>query len=144
MVTQEEELLILRQFLRFGETRPIVELMSPRSEPELKKSCRSNVEKSCGVDRGASCLRSEGNLPADHTALRRFKSFAERLSLLFPVSFQGSEPHRLLPPKVKPLTRSPSSMEMGEGVNLPRVSLPGAGSLQTRPLGTEAQWDQSD
>ena len=28
MVTPEEELLILKQFLRFGETRPIVELMT--------------------------------------------------------------------------------------------------------------------
>ncbi|CAK6979714.1 zinc finger protein basonuclin-2-like isoform X2 [Scomber scombrus] len=58
MVTPEEELLILKQFLRFGETRPIVELMtlqrlaavSHLSDPELNattttatKRCQSNI-----------------------------------------------------------------------------------------------------
>lgn len=52
MVTPEEELLILKQFLRFGETRPLVELMTaqclaainPQLCPEVKssqKSCQS-------------------------------------------------------------------------------------------------------
>ncbi|AWO97301.1 putative zinc finger protein basonuclin-2-like [Scophthalmus maximus] len=54
MVTPEEEPLVLRQFLRFGETRPIVELMTRQSpaavnrpsDPELRpapKSCQSNI-----------------------------------------------------------------------------------------------------
>ncbi|KAG7232654.1 hypothetical protein INR49_008256, partial [Caranx melampygus] len=54
MVTPEEELLVLKQFLRFGETRPIVELMTLQclaaanylSCSELKpasKSCQSNI-----------------------------------------------------------------------------------------------------
>ncbi|XP_039648340.1 zinc finger protein basonuclin-2-like [Perca fluviatilis] len=55
MVTPEEELLILKQFLRFGETRSIVELMAPqcraaanhRSDPEMDpapKSQRSHID----------------------------------------------------------------------------------------------------
>lgn len=54
MVTPEEEALILRQFLRFGETRPIVELMTLQCLPAVNhplgsqlspalKSCRSNI-----------------------------------------------------------------------------------------------------
>lgn len=54
MVTPEEEALILRQFLRFGETRPIVELMTFQCLPAVNhppsselspapKSCRSNI-----------------------------------------------------------------------------------------------------
>lgn len=54
MVTPEEELLILKQFLRFGETRPLVELMTaqclaainPHLTPEVnssQKSCQSNT-----------------------------------------------------------------------------------------------------
>lgn len=54
MVTLEEELLILKQFLRFGETRPLVELMTaqclaaikPHHSPEVnssQKSCQSTT-----------------------------------------------------------------------------------------------------
>lgn len=96
MVTPEEELLILKQFLRFGETRPIVELMtlqrlaaiSHLSDPELNattttttKRCQSNIStfiehsgRMSGMVRNA---RSESHLvagvchfkknnPADH------------------------------------------------------------------------------
>nr|XP_043876440.1 zinc finger protein basonuclin-2 [Solea senegalensis] len=53
MATPEEELLILKQFLRFGETRPIAELMTPQclaavnhhSDPDpAPKSCHSNID----------------------------------------------------------------------------------------------------
>ncbi|XP_058481665.1 zinc finger protein basonuclin-2-like isoform X1 [Solea solea] len=53
MATPEEELLILKQFLRFGETRPIAELMMPQclaavnhhSDPDpAPKSCHSNID----------------------------------------------------------------------------------------------------
>lgn len=54
MVTPEEELLILKQFLRFGETRPLVEFMTAQClsaiNPHLstkvnssQKSCHSNT-----------------------------------------------------------------------------------------------------
>ncbi|XP_030608838.1 zinc finger protein basonuclin-1 [Archocentrus centrarchus] len=62
MVTPEEEALIFKQFLRFGETRPIVELMLQSvanaehlSDPDLKpaqRSCQSRGRKGrvcCGV-----------------------------------------------------------------------------------------------
>lgn len=53
MVTPEEELLLFKQFLRFGETRPIVEMMAPQGldatdltfGPETKpapKSCQQD------------------------------------------------------------------------------------------------------
>ncbi|KAF3837555.1 hypothetical protein F7725_005019 [Dissostichus mawsoni] len=44
MVNPEEELLILKQFLRFGETRPIVELMTLQclaADPELNHTSKS-------------------------------------------------------------------------------------------------------
>uniref|UniRef100_A0A3B3CS18 Uncharacterized protein n=1 Tax=Oryzias melastigma TaxID=30732 RepID=A0A3B3CS18_ORYME len=54
MVTPEEELLLFKQFLRFGETRPIVEMMTPQGldatdrtfGPETKpapKSCQQDL-----------------------------------------------------------------------------------------------------
>lgn len=59
MVTPEEEPLILKQFLRFGETRPIVELMtaavSQHPSPELNptpKICQSNAETFVDPDHG--------------------------------------------------------------------------------------------
>lgn len=63
MVTPEEELLILKQFLRFGETRPIVELMTAQCpvavsqlpSPELNptpKICQSNAGMFVDPDHG--------------------------------------------------------------------------------------------
>lgn len=63
MVTPEEELLILKQFLRFGETRPIVELMtaqclvavSQHPSPELNPTpeiCQSNARTFVDPDHG--------------------------------------------------------------------------------------------
>ncbi|KAM7376892.1 hypothetical protein PAMA_013591 [Pampus argenteus] len=66
MVTPEEELLILKQFLRFGETRPIVELMTLQRlaavnhlpDPELNpatKRCHSNT---------STFMERSGRMPA--------------------------------------------------------------------------------
>lgn len=72
MVTPEEELLILKQFLRFGETRPLVELMTaqcfaainPHPSQEVnssQKGCQSNtgtfVEQNCGTSEAFECSR---------------------------------------------------------------------------------------
>lgn len=123
MVTQEEELLILKQFLRFGETRNIVELMTPQcfaaashfSDPDLNpipKSCQSNIStfteqngRTPGVFKNSkrdSCVVSgicyfEKNNPADHDTVQRFESFPGRLSLLQPVNFPDSAVHCLVP-----------------------------------------------
>ncbi|XP_071400435.1 zinc finger protein basonuclin-2-like, partial [Centroberyx affinis] len=75
MVSPEEELLVLKQFLRFGETRPIVELMTlqrlatanhlsaspadPRLNP-APKSCRSNIR--AFIERNAGTLGTPGTL----------------------------------------------------------------------------------
>uniref|UniRef100_A0A3B4Y8N3 Zinc finger protein basonuclin-2 n=1 Tax=Seriola lalandi dorsalis TaxID=1841481 RepID=A0A3B4Y8N3_SERLL len=117
MVTPEEELLILKQFLRFGETRPIVELMTLQclaavsylSDPELKpasKSCQSNISTfiehnggTSGTDRksmGDSCLvagvcRFEKGSLADHNdTVHHFENFPSGLSLLLPFHFPSS------------------------------------------------------
>lgn len=123
MVTQEEEGLILKQFLRFGETRPIVELMTRQcfaavndfTDPDLKpvpKSCQSNINtftelngKTPGVfknTKGDSCLVAgichfEKNNPANHNTVQHFESCPSRLSLLLPVSFPDSAVHCLVP-----------------------------------------------
>lgn len=123
MVTYEEELLILKQFLRFGETRPIVELMTLQcfasvnhfSDPELNtipKSCQSNIStfierngRTPGVFRNrkgdsylvAAISRLEENSPADHDTVQHFESFPGRLSVLLPVTSPSSEVHCLVP-----------------------------------------------
>ncbi|XP_070711255.1 zinc finger protein basonuclin-2-like [Pempheris klunzingeri] len=124
MATPEEELLILKQFLRFGETRPIVELMtlqclaaaSRLSDPERNptpKSCQSNIgtfiERNGGTPgvfrskRGDSRLVAgvchlEKNSPADHNdAVHHFENFPGGLSLLLPFHFPSSAFHCLVP-----------------------------------------------
>ncbi|XP_040924611.1 zinc finger protein basonuclin-2-like [Betta splendens] len=89
MVTQDEELLILTQFLRFGETRPIVELMTrhcftagaQRSDPELETSCQShdgtNLEKSRKTAGGSRTAAGAGP-----SAAQRFKSSPEAQCLV--------------------------------------------------------------
>uniref|UniRef100_A0A3Q1GK98 Zinc finger protein basonuclin-2-like n=1 Tax=Acanthochromis polyacanthus TaxID=80966 RepID=A0A3Q1GK98_9TELE len=117
MVTPEEEMLILKQFLRFGETRPIVELMTLQClevanhlpDPELKpaqKTCQSNggtltmlrnprvesrlVAGLCGFER---------NSPSDHRdTVHHFENFPGGLSLLLPFHFGSSAFHCLVPP----------------------------------------------
>lgn len=125
MVTPEEELLILKQFLRFGETRPIVELMSLQcpaavnhlSDHELNpapKSCQSNISSfiewnggTPGVlknTRGDSRLvagvgRFKKNSPADHNdTVHHFENFPVGQSLLLPFHFPSSAFHCLVPP----------------------------------------------
>ncbi len=125
MVTPEEELLILKQFLRFGETRPIVELMSLQcpaaanhpSDPELDpapKSCQSNIsmfiEQNGGAPgvlrntRGDSRLvaglgRFKKNSPVDHNdTVHHFEKFPVGQSLLLPFHFPSSAFHCLVPP----------------------------------------------
>lgn len=124
MVTPEEELLILKQFLRFGETRPIVELMARQclaaanhlSDPELirpPKSCQSGIGtfskqnggtpglfKNTGGD---SCLETgiccfKKNSPADHNdTVHHLENFPGGQSLLLPFHFPSSTLHSLVP-----------------------------------------------
>ncbi|XP_033181623.1 zinc finger protein basonuclin-2-like [Mastacembelus armatus] len=128
MVTPEEELLILKQFLRFGETRPIVELMtlqclaavSHLSDPEqspIPKSSQSKTSTATERDgapgvfrntRGDSCLvagvyRFEKNRPASHNdTVQHFENFLGGLSLLLPFHFPSSA-HQCLVPSTKVL-----------------------------------------
>uniref|UniRef100_A0A672ZDZ3 Zinc finger protein basonuclin-2 n=1 Tax=Sphaeramia orbicularis TaxID=375764 RepID=A0A672ZDZ3_9TELE len=93
MVTPEEEFLILKQFLRFGETRPIVELMIQCMSPDHPKTCHSNV-----------CTFSEQNgchfeTPADRKGtVHPFESFPGGPSLLLPFHYSGSTFHCMLHP----------------------------------------------
>ncbi|XP_059210464.1 zinc finger protein basonuclin-2-like [Centropristis striata] len=125
-VTPEEELLILKQFLRFGETRPIVELMTLQclaavnhqlSDPEINptpKSCQSNVNK-LGVHRNGGrtpgvfrntredsdlvCRLNKNSPAADHNdAPPHFENFPGGPSLLLPFHFPSSALHCLVPP----------------------------------------------
>lgn len=126
MVTPEEEPLVLRQFLRFGETRPIVELMTRQSpaavnrpsDPELRpapKSCQSNIcafpERDGGT--AGNIFRNSGNgshlltgvcssgksRVADcNDTIHHFENFAGGLSLLLPFHFPSSTFQCLAPP----------------------------------------------
>lgn len=113
MVTPEEELLILKQFLRFGETRPIVELMTLHlSDPEMNhitKKCQSNIStfiersgRMPGILRNA---RRESRLVAgvchfkkNNPAIHHFENFPGGLSLLLPFHFPSSAYHCFAPP----------------------------------------------
>lgn len=120
MVTTEEELLVLREFLRFGETRPIVELMTLQClipDPNLLdlnlQSVQSKtsmfLQKSGG---GASGLRVRGdsylvsnichvrrNAPVDHSnAARHAETFPGGQSVLPPLHFSSPAFQCLAPP----------------------------------------------
>ncbi|KAE8279513.1 Zinc finger protein basonuclin-2 [Larimichthys crocea] len=122
----EEELLILKQFFRFGETRPIVELMTLQclagdnylSDPELNptpKSCRSNAGMFFGRNGGttpgslrkargdshleAGVCRFKRDGPADHNdADHHFENFPGGQSLLLPFHFPSSAIRHSVPP----------------------------------------------
>lgn len=124
MVTPEEELLILKQFLRFGETRPIVELMTiqclaavnHRSNPELNpspKNCQSNISTFIEQNRGTPgmlrntrrdshlvsgvcCFKENGSVDHDDT-VHHLGNFAGGQSLLLPFHFPSSTFHCLVP-----------------------------------------------
>lgn len=118
MVTPEEELLILKQFLRFGETRPIVELMtlqcltaaSHLSDPELKSNLSTFIERNGGTPgplrniRGDSLLvtgvcRFKRTGPDEHNdSVHHFENFPGGQSLLLPFHFPSSTFHCLVPP----------------------------------------------
>lgn len=118
MVTPEEEVLIFKQFLRFGETRPIVELMLQTadgaeilSDLELKpthSSCQSSTKEGTMMmlrsSRGDSRLVTsvchlEKSSPADHNNnVCHFEKFAGGLSFLLPFHFPSSAFHCLVSP----------------------------------------------
>uniref|UniRef100_A0A8C9XAM8 Zinc finger protein basonuclin-2 n=1 Tax=Sander lucioperca TaxID=283035 RepID=A0A8C9XAM8_SANLU len=132
MVTPEEELLILKQFLRFGETRPIVELMTlqcraaanPPSDPEIipaQKSHQSNIntlaEQNGGTPEVFGNARRDGvcrfkkTSPADHDDIvHHLENIPGGPSLLLPFHFPSSALHCLGPPtevslRLRPLRR---------------------------------------
>lgn len=105
MVSPNEELLILRQFLRFGETRPIVQLMAlqnPEADPE-PKSCQSYVKVGdpAGDPRlvAGICHFENHRGPADRSdPVQQLKDGPGGLSLLLPVHFSSSSLHGLVSP----------------------------------------------
>ena len=124
MVTPEEELLILKQFLRFGETRPIVELMTLQclaavnclADPQLRpapKSRQSNISTFIERHRGtagkfrnsrddshlvAGVCRFEKSSVADgNDTIHHFENSPSGLSLLLPFHFPSSTFQCLLP-----------------------------------------------
>lgn len=101
MVSPEEELLVLRQFLRFGETRPIVELMmlqcldgdEQNSGPEAKAAVRnnqSNNKKNEGTQR-------DSRLVSQYNPVQLSKNVLGGPSMLFPFHFPHSDVPSLLP-----------------------------------------------
>nr|XP_033465123.1 zinc finger protein basonuclin-2 [Epinephelus lanceolatus] len=148
MVAPEEELLILKQFLRFGETRPIVELMTLQcltavnhlSDPELSpapKSCQSNIntfiERNGGTPemfkntRGDSRLvtgvcRFKKNSPVDHSEpVHHFENFPGGPSLLLPFHFPSPALHCLVPPtkELVPPSKLTQCLQKLSGTKLP-------------------------
>ncbi|XP_018518639.2 zinc finger protein basonuclin-2-like [Lates calcarifer] len=147
MVTPEEELLILKQFLRFGETRPIVELMTLQclaavnhlSDPELKpalKSRHSNIStffehnrgtlgtfrKSRGDSRlvAGVCRFEKSSLSNHDDAVHPFENFPGGLSLLLPFHFPSSTFQCLVPPTkdLVPPTKLTQCLQKPSGTKL--------------------------
>lgn len=110
MVTPEEELLILKQFLRFGETRPIVELMPAQclaavTHSSNPKGCRSNRSNLTQQKTPEMCRSSRGDLRLagsiccweDKASVDDAVQHFARQSLLLPSHFPSSALHCLLP-----------------------------------------------
>lgn len=110
MATPEEELLVLKQFLRFGETRPIVELMTLQclaAVNHLSELQLSSAPKSFQSNVGAMVERIGGtpgvfrNARGDPRLVYRYKKNhkdTEGPSLLLPFHFPSSALHCLAPP----------------------------------------------
>ncbi|GLD69456.1 zinc finger protein basonuclin-2-like protein, partial [Lates japonicus] len=147
MVTPEEELLILKQFLRFGETRPIVELMTLQclaavnhlSDPELKpapKTRHSNISTFIEHNRGtlgtfrksrgdsrlvAGVCRFEKSSLSNHDdTVHPFENFPGGLSLLLPFHFPSSTFQCLVPPTkdLVPPTKFTQCLQKPSGTKL--------------------------
>ncbi|XP_076580934.1 zinc finger protein basonuclin-2 [Chaetodon auriga] len=143
MVTPEEELLILKQFLRFGETRPIVELMTPQclaavnhlSYAELKpapKSCQSSISMNGGTPGGFRNARGDSRLlsgvcrfkkrsPADHSdTAHHFENFPGGQSLPLPFHCPSSAIHCLVHPtkELVPPSKLPQHLQKPGGTEL--------------------------
>lgn len=146
MVTPEEELLILKQFLRFGETRPIVELMTIQclaavnqlSSPELNpalKSCQSNIstfiEQNSGTPgmlnntRGDSpsvpgvCLFKENGPVDQDDTVHQLENFPGGQSLLLPFHLPSSYLHCLVPStKVCPKHSDSTTVSVGNFLSI--------------------------
>ncbi|XP_067381089.1 zinc finger protein basonuclin-2 [Channa argus] len=147
MVTPEEELLVLKQFLRFGETRPIVELMTLQcftavnyfSDAEVNtvpKNCQASIstfmernERTSGVyrnTRGDSRLVAdicdfEKNSPPNHKTVQHFEDIPRGLSLLLPVKFPSCTAHCLAPSAKQeflPPTKLRECLQMPSGTKL--------------------------
>lgn len=89
-VTPEEEPLVLRQFLRFGETRSIVELMTfqghEASDPELKPAPKISKVVPERSRRSPAGLWPAGDINGIH----HFEKLASGLSALLPFHFPCS------------------------------------------------------
>lgn len=108
MVTPEEELLIIKQFLRFGETRSIVDLMMHHflSAVNQKTCCLNtslnirspgtfqNSREHFGMD--VCHLESKTVLDCNKT-VGHFENFPGGLSLLLPFHFSASPFGHLVP-----------------------------------------------
>ncbi|XP_022622383.1 zinc finger protein basonuclin-2-like [Seriola dumerili] len=127
MVTPEEELLILKQFLRFGETRPIVELMTLQclaavsylSDPELKpasKSCQSNI--STFIEHNGGTSGTKGSLADHNDTVHHFENFPSGLSLLLPFHFPSSAFQCLVSPTKDPPLKLTQCLQKPNGTKL--------------------------
>lgn len=95
MVTPEEELLLFKQFLRFGETRPIVELMTPHGldptdqpfGPEVTSAPKSCQQDLSGHEAALARLKSTqepSGLLEDNNSTNYFENVPGGLSSLLP------------------------------------------------------------
>lgn len=105
MVTPEEERLILKQFLRFGETRPIVELMPAQRLAAVTHGADPNggnlteTPGMCGNSRGGSRSAGSTCCGEDKASVdATVQHSAGGPALLLPSHFPSSALHRLLPP----------------------------------------------
>ncbi|XP_074555120.1 zinc finger protein basonuclin-2 [Halichoeres trimaculatus] len=130
MVTPEEERLVLKQFLRFGETRPIVELMSFQclAAANHQSNISTFAERRSGtpgefkntrgnLGSGGDVCRFNKNSTPNH-AVQHFENFPGGLSLLLPFHFPNSTFHLptkdLVPQSPVSYTRKPSNPRLAE------------------------------
>uniref|UniRef100_A0A3Q4FYV5 Basonuclin zinc finger protein 1 n=1 Tax=Neolamprologus brichardi TaxID=32507 RepID=A0A3Q4FYV5_NEOBR len=139
IMTFEEEIATLQQFLRFGETKSIVELMAlqdKEGQAVLVPSTRTNSDIRTFIERNTP--RTAANLSASKTeklsgnSMHHFENFINSMAFMLPFQLLGSVPAPFLDGPSTPCTPSISSdvTQMSPESKLRSLDRNGSGSLK--------------
>lgn len=119
IMTFEEEIATLQQFLRFGETKSIVELMAlqdKEGQAVLVPSTRTNSDIRTFIERNTPL--SAANLPSkadklSSSSMHHFENLINSMAFMLPFQLLGSVPAPLLGPPMGQLQQQPQQLRQG-------------------------------